>query len=121
MTRLSIAIVVAACAAPASTVIANPKPPSPPPAGFEWIDRQGDLALARSTGDDERPTCEDRIVRRIARRLATEAGGDDEVREAPDVLARVQAEAAATWRSPTDGRATVRGAERLHAWHEGFS
>jgi hypothetical protein len=63
----------------------------------------------------------DRIVRRIAHRLAAEARDDDEVDAARDVLAHVQAEAAATWRSPTDGRATVRGAERLHAWHEGFS
>ena len=40
---------------------------------------------------------------------------------APDVLAQVQAEAATTWRSPTDGKPTVRGAERLRAWCEGFS
>jgi hypothetical protein len=32
------------------------------------------------------------------------------------VLTQVQAEAAATWRAPTDGRDAVRGAERLRAW-----
>jgi hypothetical protein len=32
------------------------------------------------------------------------------------VLAQVQAEAAATWRSPSDGKPTVRGVERLRAW-----
>ncbi len=37
------------------------------------------------------------------------------------MLAQVQAEAATTWRSPADGKPTVRGAERLRAWHEGFS
>ena len=37
------------------------------------------------------------------------------------MLAQVQAEAAATWRAPADGRDAVRGAERLRAWHEGFS
>jgi hypothetical protein len=63
----------------------------------------------------------DRIVRRVARRLAEEAKEDDDEATAPDVLAQVQTEAAATWRAPADGRATVRGAERLHAWHEGFS
>jgi hypothetical protein len=42
-------------------------------------------------------------------------------RPMPDVLAQVQAEATTTWRSPTDGRATVRGAECLRAWSEGFS
>jgi hypothetical protein len=48
----------------------------------------------------------DRITRRVARRLASEAIGDiDED----------------TWRSPTDGKPTVRGAERLRAWCEGFS
>ena len=62
----------------------------------------------------------DRIVRRVARRLADEAHGDDDS-DAPDVLAQVQAEAAATWRSPADGKPTVRGAERLRAWSEGFS
>ena len=41
----------------------------------------------------------ERIVRRIARRLADEAR-DDSVEEGGDVLAQVQAEAAATWRSP---------------------
>jgi hypothetical protein len=62
----------------------------------------------------------DRIVRRIARRLADEAreeAGDEGV----DVLAQVQAEAAATWRSPSDGKPTVRGVERLRAWFEGYS
>jgi hypothetical protein len=62
----------------------------------------------------------DRIARRSARRLAAETRDDDVVDAAPDVLAQVQAEAAATWRSPLDGRATVRGAEHLRAWHEGF-
>jgi len=50
----------------------------------------------------------DRIMRRVARRLANEAVDDDED-AAPDVLAQVQAEAATTWRSPTDGKPTVRG------------
>src|SRR5258705_13085280 len=34
---------------------------------------------------------------------------------------QVQAEAAATWRSPHNGKPTVRGVERLRAWCEGFS
>jgi hypothetical protein len=38
-----------------------------------------------------------------------------------DVLGQVQAEAAATWRSPHNGKPTVRGVERLRAWCEGFS
>ncbi len=63
----------------------------------------------------------DRIVRRVARRLAAEARDDDEIDVAPDVLAQVQAEAATTWRSPSDGKPAVRGAERLRAWHAGFS
>jgi len=63
----------------------------------------------------------DRIMRRVARRLANEAIGDIDEDAAPDVLAQVQAEAATTWRSPTDGKPTVRGAERLRAWCEGFS
>jgi len=63
----------------------------------------------------------DRIMRRVARRLASEAIGDIDEDAAPDVLAQVQAEAATTWRSPTDGKPTVRGAERLRAWCEGFS
>ena len=37
------------------------------------------------------------------------------------MLAQVQAEAAATWRSPHNGKPTVRGVERLRAWCEGFS
>lgn len=63
----------------------------------------------------------DRIVRRVARRLAAEACDDDDMPAASDVLAQVQAEAAATWRAPSDNRDAVRGAERLRAWHEGFS
>lgn len=64
----------------------------------------------------------DRIMRRIARRLAKDATDDDrDADPAPDVLAQVQAEAAATWRSPVDTSTTVRGAERLRAWCEGFS
>jgi hypothetical protein len=62
----------------------------------------------------------DRIARRIARRLADEAR-DDSREEGVDVLAQVQAEAAATWRSPHGGKPTVRGVERLRAWWEGFS
>ena len=54
----------------------------------------------------------DRIVRRVARRLADEARDDDLVDAGPDVLAQVQAEAAATWRSPSDAKPTMRGAER---------
>lgn len=38
-----------------------------------------------------------------------------------DVLAQVQAEAASTWRSPMDATTTVRGADRLRGWCEGFS
>jgi hypothetical protein len=48
-------------------------------------------------------------------------GHDDEPDTPPDVLRRVQAEAAATWRSPADARQAARGAERLRAWCEGFS
>jgi hypothetical protein len=66
----------------------------------------------------------DRIMRRIAPRLEKDAtnGEHDEV-ATPDVFAQVQAEAASTWRSPTDASASrpVRGAEKLHAWCEGFS
>jgi hypothetical protein len=60
------------------------------------------------------------ILDRIARRLADEARGDS-VEEGVDVLAQVQAEAATTWRSPHNGKPTVRGVERLRAWCEGFS
>jgi len=43
----------------------------------------------------------DRIMRRIARRLANDAArGELDEDATPDVLARVQAEAASTWRSP---------------------
>ena len=63
----------------------------------------------------------DRLVRRIARRLARETQRRRRRGRAADVLAQVQAEAAATWRSPSDAKPTVRGAERLRAWHEGFS
>jgi hypothetical protein len=70
MTRFSFAFVIAACAAPAVPVLANPKPPpTPAPTGFEWVDRQGDLALARGTTEEERQTCEVwniRTHRRIA-------------------------------------------------------
>jgi len=48
----------------------------------------------------------DRITRRIARRLPGEAR-DDRVEEGGDVLAQVQAEAAATWRSPQNRKPTV--------------
>jgi hypothetical protein len=57
----------------------------------------------------------------VACRLVAEAREEDGADAAPDVLAQVQAEAAATWRSPADGNPTVRGVERLRAWHEGFS
>jgi len=63
----------------------------------------------------------DRIARRVARRLARETRDDDDADVPPDVLAQVQAEAAATWRSPADSREPVRGTERLRAWCEGFS
>src|SRR5258706_10926342 len=63
----------------------------------------------------------DRLVRRVARRLAADARDDDDADAPPDGLAQVQTEAAATWRSPNDAKPTVRGAERLRAWHEGFS
>jgi hypothetical protein len=62
----------------------------------------------------------DRIVRRVAKRLGREPH-DDDAPTTPDVLAQVQAEAAASWRTPTDGHDVVRGAERLRAWCEGFS
>jgi hypothetical protein len=62
----------------------------------------------------------DRIMRRIARRLANEAVEDVDHDAAPDVLAQVQAEAATTWRSPTDGKPTVRGAERAACMVRGF-
>lgn len=46
----------------------------------------------------------DRIIRQVAKRLARETcGEDDDAPATPDVLAQVQAEAAATWRAPTDG------------------
>lgn len=48
-----------------------------------------------------------RIVRRVAHRLADEAR-DDSVDENIEMLAQVQAEAATTWRSPQDGKLTVR-------------
>ena len=63
----------------------------------------------------------DRIVRLVVHRLAANARDDHDADAPPDVLAQVQAEAAATWRSPSDLKPTVRGAERLRAWHEGFS
>lgn len=59
----------------------------------------------------------DRLLRRIARRLAMHANADDVDEDArPDVLAQVQADAATTWSSSTEARATVRGVERLRAW-----
>jgi hypothetical protein len=76
----------------------------------------------------------DRIMRRIARRLAKDAArrdlDEDAARRdldedaAPDLLAQIQADAASTWQSPMmDASASrpVRGAERLRAWCEGFS
>ena len=60
------------------------------------------------------------ILDRIARRLADEAR-DDGLDDGVDVLAQVQVEAAATWRSPQDGKPTVRGVEHLRAWCEGDS
>jgi hypothetical protein len=49
----------------------------------------------------------DRIMRRIARRLANDAtSGELDEDAAPDVLAQVHAEAASTWRSPTDASAS---------------
>jgi hypothetical protein len=48
------------------------------------------------------------ILDRIARRLADEVR-DDNMEQDVDVLAQVQAEAAATWRSPQNGKPTVRG------------
>ncbi|MDB4953505.1 MAG: hypothetical protein JWO36_1074 [Myxococcales bacterium] len=53
----------------------------------------------------------DRMVRRVERRLAAEACDDGEADAAPDVLvlAQIAAEAAATWRSPAEGKPTVRG------------
>ena len=62
----------------------------------------------------------DRLLRacRIAR-LANAEGVDEDAR--PDVFAQVQADAATTWRSSTEARATVRGVEQLRAWCEGFS
>ncbi len=54
------------------------------------------------------------ILDRIVRRIADETR-DDRVDEGVDVLAQVQAEATATWRSPYNGKPTVRGIERLRA------
>jgi hypothetical protein len=63
----------------------------------------------------------DRIMRRIARRLAKDAAIDSvDDNAVPDVLAQIKAEAASTWRSPSDASVSVRGAERLRAWCEGF-
>jgi len=45
------------------------------------------------------------ILDRIVRRIADEAR-DDSVEEGVDVLAQVQAEAAATWPSPQNGKPT---------------
>jgi hypothetical protein len=62
----------------------------------------------------------DRVIRRVARRLANEAGAAAEAEDAdllPDLLPQVQAEAATTWRSPVTATAqTVRGSDRLRAW-----
>jgi hypothetical protein len=55
------------------------------------------------------------ILDRIVRRLADEAR-DDRVEEGVDIFAQVQADAAATWRLPQNGKPTVRGVERLRAW-----
>ncbi len=55
------------------------------------------------------------IVRRAARRLAAEACAADEVDAASDVLAQVQAEATATWRSPAKRQADRARAECLRA------
>ena len=63
----------------------------------------------------------DRILRQIVRRLAREAADSVDDEPAPELLAQLQAEAATTWRSPTDGKPTVRGTERLRAWCEGFT
>lgn len=41
---------------------------------------------------------------------------DDSLEEGIAVLAQGKAEAAATWRSPQNGKPTVRGVERLRAW-----
>ncbi|MDX2089670.1 MAG: hypothetical protein SFX73_17575, partial [Kofleriaceae bacterium] len=50
----------------------------------------------------------DRLMRRIARRRASLANADGVDEDAgPDVLAQVQADAATTWRSSTETRATV--------------
>jgi hypothetical protein len=69
----------------------------------------------------------DRVIRRVARRLADEAGASANAEDAdlpPDLFAQVQAEAATTWRSPMTATArTVRGSgsDRLRAWCDGFS
>jgi len=63
----------------------------------------------------------DRIMRRVARRLANEADHDLDEDAVPDVFAQVQAEAAATWRSPAIASTSIRGSERLRAWCDGFS
>ncbi len=82
-----------------------------------FVDADGRLAFALHPV----PTSADvlAILDRIVRRLADEARGDS-VEEGVDVLAQVQAEAATTWRSPHNGKPTVRGVERLRAWCEGF-
>jgi Putative transposase len=67
----------------------------------------------------------DRVIRRVARRLAHEAGESDDACDAdqpPDLFAQVQAEAATTWRSPATATShVVRGSDRLRAWCNGFS
>ena len=67
----------------------------------------------------------DRVIRRIARRIADETGDYDaagDLDPCPDLLAQIQAEAVTTWRSPATATSdVVRGTDRLRAWSGGFS
>ncbi len=67
----------------------------------------------------------DRVIRRIARRIADESGDYDaagDLDPCPDLLAQIQAEAVTTWRSPATATSdVVRGTDRLRAWSGGFS
>jgi hypothetical protein len=63
----------------------------------------------------------DRVIRRVAQRLAREQPDDAMADDPPpELFAQLQAEAATTWRSPATAE-RVRGNEGLRAWCDGFS
>jgi hypothetical protein len=63
----------------------------------------------------------DRVIRRVAQRLAREQPDDAMADDSPpELFAQLQAEAATTWRSPATAQ-RVRGNESLRAWCDGFS